>query len=50
MKNSDSFHIPAQNIDRVYLLELPHQGSSNKYPWSMFLRRIKTINVYSCKL
>ena len=36
MKNSDIFHIPAQNIDCGYLLELPRQGSSNEYPQSMF--------------
>ena len=30
------FLISAQNIDCGYLLELPHQGSSNKYPQSMF--------------
>ena len=36
MKNSGSFHISAQNIDCVYLLELPWWGGSNEYPQSMF--------------
>ena len=31
-KNSDSFHISAQNIDCGYSLELSHWGSSNEYP------------------
>ena len=30
------FHISAQNIDCGYLLELPHQGSSNEHPHSIF--------------
>ena len=34
-KNSNIFHISAQNIDSGYLLELPQQGSSNEYPQSM---------------
>ena len=29
-KNSDIFHISAQNIDCGYSLELPHWGGSNK--------------------
>ena len=29
IKNSDIFHISAQNIDFVYSLELPWQGGSN---------------------
>ena len=49
MKNSDSLHISAQNIDCGYLLELPLQGSSNMYPKSMFLSKIKKINVSPCK-
>ena len=49
MKNSDIFHISAQNIDCGYSLELPHQGSSNEYPQSMFLSRNKKNNVYPCK-
>ena len=36
VKNSDIFHISAQNIDCGYSLEPPRQGSSNKYPQSMF--------------
>ena len=48
-KNSDIFHISAQNIDCGYLLELPQRGSSNKYPQSMFLSRNKKNNVYPCK-
>ena len=40
-KNSDIFHIFAQNIDCEYSLELPHRGSSNEYPQSMFLSRNK---------
>ena len=32
-------YIPAQNIDCGYALELFQQGSSNKYPQSMFLAK-----------
>ena len=49
-KNSDSFHISAQNIDCGYALELPHRGSPKGYPQSMFLSRNKKNNVYPCKL
>ena len=49
IKNSDIFHISAQNLDCGYLLELPQWGSSNKYPQSMFLSRNKKNNVYPCK-
>ena len=49
IKNSDIFHISAQNIDCGYLLELPQRGSSNEYPQSMFLSRNKKKNVYPCK-
>ena len=38
-KNSDIFHISAQNIDFEYLLEPPRRGGSNEYPLSMFLSR-----------
>ena len=50
-KNSNIFHISAQNIDcgYSYSLELPCWGSSNKYPQSMFLSRNKKNNVYPCK-
>ena len=41
MKNSDIFHISAQNIDCGY--------GSNGYPQSMFLSRNKKNNVYPCK-
>ena len=40
MKNSDIFHISAQNIDCW--------GGSNEYPQSMFLSRNKKNNVYPC--
>ena len=48
-KNSDIFHISAQNRDCEYLLELPVWGGSNKYPQFMLLRRNKKYNVYPCK-
>ena len=48
-KNSDIFHISAQNIDCGYLLEPPRRGGSNEYPQSMFLSRNKKNNVYPCK-
>ena len=35
-KNSDIFHISAQNIDCGHSLEPPHWGGSNKYPKSQF--------------
>ena len=37
IKNSDIFHISAQNIDCGYSLEPPRRGGSNEYPQSMFL-------------
>ena len=40
-KNSDIFHISAQNIDCGYSLEPPRWGGSNEYPQSMLLGRIK---------
>ena len=49
IKNSDIFHISAQNIDCGYSLELPHRGSSNEYPQSMFLSSNIINNVYPCK-
>ena len=49
IKKSDIFHISAQNIDCGYSLELPHRGSSNEYPQSMFLSRNKKNNVYLFK-
>ena len=49
MKNSDIFHISAQNIDCGYSLEPPRRGGSNEYPLSMYLSRNKKNNVYPCK-
>ena len=49
MKNSDIFHISAQNIDCGYSLEPPRRGGSNEYPQSMFLSKNKKNNVYPCK-
>ena len=36
MKNSDIFHIFAQNIDCGYSLEPPRRGGSNEYPQYVF--------------
>ena len=36
IKNSDIFHVSAQNIDCGYPLEPPHRGGSNEYRQSMF--------------
>ena len=49
IKNSDIFHISAQYIDCRYSLEPPCQGSSKKYPQSMFLSKNTKNNVYPCK-
>ena len=49
IKNSDIFHISAQNIDCGYSLEPPQRGGSNEYPQSMFLSRNKKNNVYPFK-
>ena len=49
IKNSDIFHISAQNIDCGYSLEPPRRGGSNEYPQSMFLSRNKKSNVYPFK-
>ena len=49
IKNSDNFHVYAQNIDCGYSLEPPRRGGSNEYPQSMFLSRHKKNNVYPCK-
>ena len=35
-KNSDIFHISAQNIDYGYPLEPHHRGGSNEYPQSVY--------------
>ena len=48
-KNSDIFHISAQNIDCRYSLEPPRRGGSNEYQLSMVLSRNKKTNVYPCK-
>ena len=48
-KNSDIFHISAQNIDCGYSLEPPRRGGSNEYTQSMFLSWNKNNNVYPCK-
>ena len=42
-KNSDIFHMSAQNIDREYSLEPPLRGGSNEYPQSIFVSRNKKI-------
>ena len=49
IKNSDIFHISAQNIHCGYSLEPPQRGGSNEYPQFMFLSRNKKNNVYPCK-
>ena len=40
-KNSDIFHISAQNIDCGYSLEPPRRGGSNEYQQCMFWAEIK---------
>ena len=47
MKNSDTFHISAQNIDCRYSLEPPRRADSNDYPRSMFLSRNKKKKMYT---
>ena len=42
-KNSDSFHISAENIDSGYSLEPPRRGGSNEYPQSVFWAEIRKI-------
>ena len=41
IKNSDIFHISAQNIDCGFSLELPRRGGSNEYTQCMFLIKNK---------
>ena len=48
-KNSDIFHISAQNINYGYLIEPPRRGGSNENPQSMFLCRNKKNNLFPCK-
>ena len=43
-KNSDIFHISAQNIDCGYSLEPPRWGGSIEYPQFMFWAEIRKIN------
>ena len=43
IKNSDVFHISAQNIDCGYSLEPPRRGGSNEYPQPMFWAEIRKI-------
>ena len=40
-KNSDIFHIFAQNKDCGYSLEPPQRGGSNEYPQTMFSSKNK---------
>ena len=44
-KNSNIFHISAQNIDWGYSLEPPRRGGSNEYPQLMLLSKNKKNNV-----
>ena len=46
IKNSDIFHIAAQNIYCWHSLEAPCRGGSNEYPQSMLLSRNKK-NIYT---
>ena len=48
IKNSDIFHISAQNMDCGYSLEPPRRGRSNECPQSIFLSRNKKNNIYPC--
>ena len=43
VKNSNIFHISAQNIDREYSLEPPRRDGSNEYQQSMFMSEIRKI-------
>ena len=43
MKNSDIFHISAQNIGCGYSLEPPRRGGSNDHPQSMFWAETRKI-------
>ena len=43
LKNSDIFHISAQNIDCGYSLEPPRRGGSNEYPQPMSYAVIRKI-------
>ena len=48
-KNSDVFHIAAENIDCGYSFEPRLRDGSNEYPQSMFLSRNMNNTVYPCK-
>ena len=50
IKNSDIFHISAQNIDCGYSLEPPRRGGSNECPQSMFWAEIRQIMYTPVKL
>ena len=43
IKNSNIFHMSAQNIGCGYSLEPPRRGGSNEYPQFMFLSKIRKI-------
>ena len=43
IKNSNIFHISAQNIDCGYPLEPPRRGGSNEYPQSLLFSKIRKI-------
>ena len=43
IKNTDIFHISAQNIDCWYSLEPPRRGSPNEYPQSIFWAEIRKL-------
>ena len=49
IKNSDIFHISAQNTNSWNSLEPPQWGGSIEYPQSLFLSKNKKNNVYHCK-
>ena len=42
-KNSDIFHISAQNIDCGFSLEPPRRGGSNEHPQSMIEGEMRKI-------
>ena len=48
-KNSEIFHISAQNIDCGHSLEPPQRGGSNEYPQSMLFSIYQKNNVYPSK-
>ena len=49
IKNSDIFHISAQNIDCGYSSEPPRRGRFQRVPTIYVLNRNKKNNVYPCK-